>query len=344
MGALKTIRHRSSQNYRVGKPGQPLCLTEVYIVTWVPTGTETMASYPGDGAVIASASNAVTTTYPVRVPKVQERYPGCDPNLMWLVVESVDWKPNTQAQYSWTVTVEWESRLEFIYSDATAEPLPWTRITRTCKLRQMQAWRLNADIPATIASYTWPPTTDIGGTKVDIHGAPIVRQVPQQEIVCEWYYDRTFSVDENDEPAPEPSALITGWLGIRNAEKFLGIDKGYVVCTGISLSPVNNQTYIAQARFLFDWLGHYEQRCAPNTGGANFLTQTTNFIGVPNMQASKVGWFQPYYDALDITKIFPEKVYQAFTTALPAYNTSCAVGGRNLTGRNPDFTQYPGAS
>jgi hypothetical protein len=122
------------------------------------------------------------------------------------------------------------------------------------------------------------------------------------------------------------------------------MDPGYVVCTGLSLSPVNNQTYIAQARFLFDWLGHYEQRAAPNSGGANFLTQVSNFIGVPVMQASKVGWFQPFPQTDNLVKMFPNAVYQSLTTALPAYNTSCAVGGRDLTDRNPDYTQYPGAS
>lgn len=336
MGSIKIIKHRNSQSYRIGKPGEDFTLTEIFHVTWIPAdGTD---AYPGDGSILASASNtAITGT---RVPKVQERYAGCDANLSFLVCESVDWRVNPEARHSWTVTANWASRMEFAYQSL---PEPWTRITRVGGLRQMQRWRKGVTIPS-IAGYVWPPTTDIGGTRVDIHGQPGIGQIPQMAITVEFRYDRTWTLGPDDEIAPEPSPLFAAWMGTRNSEPFLGYDPGFILCTGISASPINDQGYLMQYRFLFDWLGHYEQRSAPSTNGANFLAAAaSNFIGVPYLQASKIGWYQPFPETEDLTLMFPPDVYDALLTALPATNT-CATAPRNLSGQQNDYDNFPGAS
>lgn len=331
MGSIQIIKHRNSQSYRIGKPGEDFTLTEVFHVTWIPASS--VDAYPGDGTILASASNtAITGT---RVPKVQERYAGCDANLSFLVCESVDWRVNTEAKHSWTVTANWATRMEFVYQSM---PEPWTRITRVGQLRQMQIWRRDVNIPTT---YAWPPTTDIGGTRVDIHGQPSIRQVPQMQIICEFRYDRTWTEGPTGGIQAEPSPLFSGWMGTRNSAAFLGYDPGYVLCTGISASPINDQGYLMQFRFLFDWLGHYEQRSAPSTAGANFLAAAaSNFIGVPYLQASKIGWYQPFPDSEDLTKMFPPDVYAALLTALPAVNT-CVTAPRNLSGQQPDYDLFP---
>jgi hypothetical protein len=333
MGSIQIIKHRNSQSYRIGKPGEDFTLTEVFHVTWIPSSS--VDAYPGDGSILASASNtAITGT---RVPKVQERYAGCDANLSFLVCESVDWRVNPEAMYSWTVTAHWATRMEFAYQDL---PEPWTRITRVGQLRQMQVWRRGTDIPD-FGTYVWPPTADIGGTKVDIHGQPSIRQVPQMSIICEFRYDRTWTLGPDDEIQAEPSPLFANWLGTRNTEEFLGYDPGFVLCTGISASPINDQGYLMQYRFLFDWLGHYEQRSAPATNGANFLAAAaTNFIGVPFLQASKIGWYQPFPDEEDLKLMFPPDVYAALLTALPEANT-CLTPARDLSGQQHDYTQFP---
>lgn len=322
MGTLQIRKHRNSQSYTIGKPGEPLKLTEVFHVTWIPASD--VDAYPGDGSILASASD--TAIAGTRVPKVQERYAGCDANLSFLVCESVDWRVNPEAKHSWTVTANWSSLMEFVYQ---AQPEPWTRVTRTSSLRMMQAWRTGASIPT---SYSWPPTADIGGTRVDIHGQPIVRPIPQMAITIEFRYERTWQLgDDGTTVAAEPSPLFVGWLGVRNSEPFLGYDAGYVLCTGINASPINDQVYIMQFRFLFDWLGHYEQRSAPSTNGANFLTTAAmNFIGVPFLQASKIGWYNAYPDTADLTLMFPPDVYAAVLTALPATN-SCVTAPRDLS-------------
>jgi hypothetical protein len=237
---------------------------------------------------------------------------------------------------TWMVTANWSSLMEFQYNATVPEP--WTRITRTSSMRQMPIWRVDAAIPA--EPYTFPPTAsggDIGGTKVDIQGQPANRFVQQMQIICEFHYDRTFTLGPDDEIAPEPGPYFSGWLGTRNSETFLGYEPGQILCNGISVSPVNDQIYIMQFKFLFDWMSFFEQRPAPNTGGASFLAAAAStFLGVPYNQASKIAWYQPYPDREDLKLMFPEAVYDAFLTALPAVNT-CATPGRSLAYKQFDF-------
>jgi hypothetical protein len=239
---------------------------------------------------------------------------------------------------TWMVTANWSSLMEFQYNSTVPEP--WTRVTRTSSMRQMPIWRVDAAIPA--EPYTFPPSAsggDIGGTKVDVQGQPANRFVQQMQIICEFHYDRTFTLGPDDEIAPEPGPYFSGWLGTRNSETFLGYEPGQILCNGISISPVNDQIYIMQFKFLFDWMSFFEQRPAPNTGGASFLAAAAStFLGVPYNQASKIAWYQPYPDREDLKLMFPEAVYNAFLTALPAVNT-CATPGRSLASKQFDFPE-----
>jgi hypothetical protein len=237
---------------------------------------------------------------------------------------------------TWMVTANWSSLMEFVYNATLPEP--WTRVTRTSSMRQMPIWRVDAEIPE--EPYTFPPSGaggDIGGTKVDVQGQPANRFVQQMQIICEFHYDRTFTLGPDDEIAAEPGPFFSGWLGTRNSEEFLGYDAGQILCNGISISPVNDQIYIMQFKFLFDWMSFFEQRPAPNTGGASFLAAAAStFLGVPYNQASKIAWYQPYPDREDLKLMFPSAVYDAFLTAVPAVNT-CVTPGRSLADRQFDF-------
>ena len=336
MGALKIVRHASGPQYKIGSPGQPFTMTETYLVSWLPSTPEDMANVPEDIAIIVAASETGVNAGALKIPKVQARYTGCDANASFLVCESVDWRVNPAAPKTWTVTANWSSLQEFQYNATVPEP--WTRITRTSSIRQMPIWRRDAAIPA--EPYTFPPASaggDIGGVKVDIQGQPANRFVQQMQIICEFHYDRTFTLGPDDEIAPEPGPYFSGWLGTRNSEEFLGYDAGQILCNGISVSPVNDQIYIMQFKFLFDWMSFFEQRPAPNTGGAPFLVAAaTTFLGVPYNQASKIAWYQPYPDREDLKLMFPEAVYNAFLTALPAVNT-CATPGRSLASKQFNF-------
>lgn len=205
-------------------------------------------------------------------------------------------------------------------------------------MRQMPIWRSDATIPN--EPYTFPPASaggDIGGTKVDIGGQPANRFVQQMQIICEFHYDRTFTLGPSGDISPEPGPYFSGWLGTRNSVPFLGYDAGQILCNGISVSPVNDQIYIMQFKFIFDWMSFFEQRPAPNAGGASYLAAAaTNFLGVPYRQCSLVSWYQPYPDREDLKLMFPGKVYEAFLTAKPAINT-CATPVRDLSEKQFDF-------
>ena len=324
MGTLKVIRHASGPQYKVGSPGQPLTMTDTYLVSWIPSSSSD--TVPSDEAIIVEASYVGGASPNIKIPKVQERYAGCTANFSFLVCESVDWRCMPGAIKTWMVTANWSSLMEFVY-DADAQPEPWTRITRTSSMRQMPIWRVDAAIPA--EPYTFPPTaagSDIGGTKVDVQGQPANRFVQQMQIICEFHYDRTFTLGPDHEIAPEPGPYFSGWLGTRNSEEFLGYEPGQILCNGISVSPVNDQIYIMQFKFLFDWMSFFEQRPAPNTGGASFLAAAAStFLGVPYNQASKIAWYQPYPDREDLRLMFPTAVYDAFLTAKPGVNVCTGV-------------------
>jgi hypothetical protein len=334
MGALKIVRHAAGPQYKVQSPGQPFTMTESYLVSWIPVNEQDVQSLPEDIAIIVAASE--TGAGGLYIPKVQQRYIGCDANASFLVCESVDWRVMPGALKTWMVTANWSSLMEFQYNATVPEP--WTRVTRTSSMRQMPIWRVDAAIPA--EPYTFPPTAaggDIGGTKVDVQGQPANRFVQQMQIICEFYYDRTFTLGPNGAISPEPGPYFSGWLGTRNSEAFLGYDAGQILCNGISVSPVNDQIYIMQFKFLFDWMSFFEQRPAPNTGGASFLAAAAStFLDVPYNQASKIAWYQPYPDREDLKLMFPEAVYDAFLTALPAVNT-CVTPGRSLASKQFDF-------
>jgi hypothetical protein len=311
-------------------------MTESWLVSWIPTNEADVQSCPEDIAIIVAASE--TGAGGAYIPKVQARYTGCDANASFLVCESVDWRVMPGALKTWMVTANWSSLMEFQYNATVPEP--WTRVTRTSSMRQMPIWRVDAAIPA--EPYTFPPAAaggDIGGTKVDIGGQPANRFVQQMQIICEFHYDRTFTLGPDEEIAPEPGPYFSGWLGTRNSETFLGYEPGQILCNGISISPVNDQIYIMQFKFLFDWMSFFEQRPAPNAGGASFLAAAaTAFLGVPYRQSSLVSWYQPYPDREDLKLMFPAAVYDAFLTALPAVNT-CATPGRSLASKQFDFPE-----
>ena len=324
MGTLKVIFHASGPQYKVGSPGQPLTMTQHYLVSWIPSSAG--EAVPSDEAIMVEASYVGGASPNIKIPKVQERFAGCTANFSFLVCESVDWRCVPGSIKTWMVTANWSSLMEFVY-DGDAQPEPWTRITRTSSMRQMPIWRIDAAIPD--EPYAYPPALaagDIGGTKVDIGGQPANRFVQQMQIICEFYYDRTFTLGPADEIAAEPGPFFSGWLGTRNSEEFLGYDPGQILCNGISISPVNDQIYIMQFKFLFDWMSFFEQRPAPNTGGASFLAAAaTAFLGVPYRQSSLVSWYQPYPDREDLKLMFPTAVYDAFLTAKPGVNTCTGV-------------------
>lgn len=328
--SLTVRKHHTSGNYRIPAPGQEMTCRDVYVVTY----SGAPSSAPSDGQIIRDAIAA-------GLPAIQSRYPSCDGNLNFLVCQSHDWQKLPGASHAWNVTVTYGTYVNFLNSigGEGSDTEPFTRVTRIGSMRVANMYR-NGISPPSPGAYVWPPVTDIGGTKIDVNGQPVPFPIPQMQITIEWLYDRT-NTDSPD--GAEPSNGLAGWLGVRNSASFLGFSPGYVVCTGVNASPLNDQWYMMQFTYLFDYWAHHEQRTAPNVGGLSFLAATGNFIGVPMKQATKVAWWQPYTDTYDLNDMFPSDVQSAITTydpTVPPFD-GCATAGRDLTGMQFDYTTFP---
>lgn len=328
-----TIRkHGSGGNFFIPSPGQEFTVKEIYTVTWA--GAPDNA--PHYGTIILDAIAA-------GLPYVGKRNESCDKNFNMLVCQSLDWQKIPTCSTAWNVTVTWGTYANFLVSGESTDSETFTRVTRMGSMRTANAYRtgLVPPPPSGAGAYAWPPATDIGGTKIDVNGQPSPLAIPQMRIDIEFLYDRT---DTDGGVGSEPSNELAAWLGVRNSALFLGFSPGYVLCTGVSASPLNDQWYLMQYSYLFDYWAHHEQRSAPNLGGLNFLTTAAStFIGVNFKQASKVGWWQPYTDVFDLNDMFPASVKDAIISVAPtvAPGTGCFAAPRDTSGMQFDFGSFP---
>ena len=328
--SVSVRKHASGGNYVIPTPGQEMTAREIWTVTW----TGNPASAPEDGQIIRDAITA-------GLPYVGKRNTSCDPNIGMMVCQSLDWQKIPTCSTAWNVTVIWGTYANFLTNSESNDTEPFTRVTRIGSMRMTNMYRAGLT-PPTPSSYAWPPATDIGGTKIDVNGQPSPFSVPQMQIQIEFMYDRT---DTTSDQGAEPDNSLVEWLGVRNSQDFLGFSAGYVLCTGVSASPLNKQWYMMQFTYLYDYWGHYEQRSAPNLGGLNHLTTAAStFIGVPWKQANKVGWWQPYTDTHDLNDMFPDDVLAAITSVAPTgpFGSGCgAVPIRDTTGMQFDYPSFP---
>lgn len=327
--SVSVRRHATSGNYHIPAPGSEFTARDIYTVTW----TGDPAAAPDDGDIILDAIAA-------GLPAIQSRHPSCDQNLGMLVCQGHDWQKLPGCSTAWNVTVTWGTYANFLnLSGEGADTEPFTRVTRVGSIRMSNAYRIDLTPPAN-ASYSWPPTTDIGGTKVDINGVPTPIAIVQIQIQVEFLYDRTTVTSDS---GGEPDSDLMNFINTRNDAPFLGFDEGYLLCTAINVSPLNDQWYMVQATLVYDEWRHYEQKCAPNVGGINFLQSSGTFIGVPMKRATKVGWFTPHIYESDFEKLFPEDVYPAIASIAPtgAPYAGCATAGRDFTNSQFDYAAFP---
>ena len=322
MGTTTVVKHRTSSNYRLTAPGGGHTAEEVYKVWWVPGGNGS-ETFPGlDWLTVDATLHGL--------PKLQSRMDGCDENGKFWVVDSQDWRVEAGKAFTFTVSVHYKSMVNWFYSGADK---PWVRITRNSQIRQMQCWRdpfkTGITLPPTNGITPWPPSNDIGGTKIDINGQPATIAIPQCAITIEYHWHRGVS-GISDGTTEMPTDEIPSWLfdyvGTRNDSSFFGFEKGSVLFSGISCSPVDQLTYIVQMRYVWDSLNHNEQRPAPNIGNAHFIEPVqSTYIGVPFKQATKVAWYQPYYDMSPFNEFYPAAVYDAIGKSYPDQNSCTFV-------------------
>jgi len=245
------------------------------------------------------------------MPKPSRRPPTAvhanDTSLKELVCRSVNMVPARERPYTWRVQATY-SNPEMVDADMGV----FARQTRTSGSRLMETYRTWTTLP-TDGSPSYPPT-DIGGTKLDWNGNPRQREVAQQTIQLEYFWDRTTS---GSDTATEPafSTFITN-QGKRNTDVLFGCPKGSLLYRGCQ-ATLENEVWRLVHVWVFDNLYHLVQLPVPNATGAPILTAGITIAGQQILQVTSVGWYQMYTDFVDFSTVLPADIYGELTKARP---------------------------
>lgn len=296
--AVRFVETPNSARISMAMPGEERTWTQTYVYTTtadpIPTAHEVLA----DGGA--------------GVPQVGSRHPS---KPIW-VCRNVDIAPVPQSRNAWTVTVKWSTRhvLDDPY-EASNLTRQWFKITRSTSVRTAAIYRngsaiwsatdLNAD-----GTVTWPPTTDIAGTKVDANGQPKQQRIAQQTIDVSFLWDRTldtgYTMSGNAaDTYPDPDQQYwDNWIGKRNDAMFLGWSEGMVTYLGSTMNQAPDEWIVITHKFLADEWQHLEQRAVPNAAGQVILLPGATWIGNQVRQAQTVAWYQPFNAVDDFDALF----------------------------------------
>jgi hypothetical protein len=309
MGTWSNIEVASSRSHTVSDRWGEQRLTLQYILRWVPDNSSD--AFPGEGHIL--------NNLPVRP---QQRLPsffwsgGGDNNVTKdYICRSVNVTPAREAAYVWNVTAEFTS-INFVYPD-TGWGTVFVKQTRTSGIRQVAAWR-DATLPAN-GTATWPASSDISGTKIDLNGNPRSRKVKQQTIQVEVLQDRTpltATAPTADDPAW--SSWLSTYVNKRNNAAFLGWPIGTVLCQGIA-AALDNEVWRITITYVYDEWFHLEQLAMPHPTGEPRLLPGVTIAGTQYMQAATVVWYQPYSGTADLKALFASDYYDQFEKAGPTY-------------------------
>lgn len=238
------------------------------------------------------------------------------------VVRNVQATPIPQSPRAWQVRVTYSTRKPYV------ETKPWFRITRSTSFRTAAGYRSGniwTGVPAN-GTVAFPPTADMGGTKVDSNGQPLQWKIAQQTITVEHLWDRT----KDTAPAalagaaasPDPPSEWTSvYCNTRNNAAFLGWPAGYVTYMGWTANQSPDEWLVISHRFLADDWQHLEQRPAPNAAGTKLLDVGPTWAGYPTKASKTVVWYQPYETVLDFSALFTWRpnLWSAMTTPQPSW-------------------------
>lgn len=288
-------------------------LERVWKIWWTPSNAAD--PYPGDQQLAANL--------PARPQKrLESAVYGTDPWLKRLVCRSVTVEPLPEAPYTWLVRAQYDTPI-FPWNDVVGGSVngaasdPWgseyVKQTRTVGSRSFQLYRQGVT-PPTNGTQAWPPSADIGGTKVDINGNPQPYHVAQQTLVVEILRDRTAATTTADDP--NWATILTTFINKRNSATFLGWGIGYVLCTGITAS-LDDEVWRISATFVFDEWYHLVQVPVSAPTGQPMLSNGAFIAGEQQRQTVKVVWFQPYPNTADFNQLYLSTVTEQFTKAGP---------------------------
>ena len=146
-------------------------LTAVYLAYWEPDTAG--QAYPGDGLVLTQNGMPMVQTRPAAAihtapPAAMNTF------IASMVCRSVNAVPEVSVPYTWRVTAVYSTMKPV---DAAKQGYG-AKQTVSLSSRQYAEYRKSATLPAN-GTVAWPPTTDIGGTRIDLNGAPRAKELPQ---------------------------------------------------------------------------------------------------------------------------------------------------------------------
>jgi hypothetical protein len=305
----KVLREQpSSSTYDLGMPGEVSTWSQEFLFVYSPASPMlTAADIMGDALV----------------PKPATRHP----TIPQWVCRSVTVAPSGSSSQAWNVRVKWTTRVAF------GSSAPWFRITRSTSARTAAGYR-SGDIWSGVASdgtVAFPPTSAIGGVKVDSNGVPLQWKISQQTIVVEHLWDRTKNRAADamsgaaSSPDP-PSEWTSVYANARNNATFLGWPAGYVTYQGWTANQSPDEWLVVSHRFLADDWQHLEQRPAPTPAGTKLLDTGPTWVGIATASAKTVVWYQPYPTTANLSNLFTWQsgLWSAITSPGPSWPTTSA--------------------
>ena len=298
MGTISVTERPDSREKVLAQPGEPSRLILRFDVLWTPAEGESSEDYPGDQAMDTASG----------LPAVRDRWLlGTDAWENNLVCRSVagKFKPETM----------FERVVEASFSTLVPPSGAYFRFHTSPLTRSLGLFRKgwSEEIPED-GVCDFPPTTDIGGTKVDSWGNPRQLVVPQRQLVIEVLRNRT-----TDTLFP----FLDDWVGYeykRNSEYFMGAAPGTLLYVGASTAPTD-ELFIVQHTFIWDKFLHCRQEAVKNPAGGVRLVAGATMFSTPQMQAEKVYWYQEYPDLADFSDFFTADELIEMSSPIPEWPT-----------------------
>ena len=312
MGTWTSIERHDSRIYSFSDRWGEQVLERSWILGWEQKANDPQDLYPGDGAIRANL--------PVRPQQRLEQAvhsptgQAADAILKRYVCRSVTVEPVRERPYTWMVRARYTTE-QFPWQATDTWGAEYVKQTRTIGTRTISLYRRPTfAVGFSNGTQTWPPTADIGGTKVDINGNAQQYQIAQQTVVIEQRRDRTASTTTADDP--NWPTVLTTYAGKRNNAAFLGWATGSVLCTGIQAS-LDDEVWRISATFVFDDWYHLVQVPIAMPSGLSSLSTGLTIAGEQQRQTRVVVWFQPYPDTADFSTLYGATVSNQFTQAGP---------------------------
>jgi len=283
-------------------------LTAVYLAWWDPATVG--EAYPGDGLVLTQTGMPMVQTRPaaaIHTPPTGTM----NTFVADLVCRSVNAVPEVSVPYTWRVTATYSTMSPV---DAAKQGYG-AKHTMSISGRQYAEYRTGVTLP-TNGTVTWPPSADIGGTRIDLNGAPRAKELPQITRQLEYKWDRTPLISTTT-PVDPPFQTFFDAINKRNSVAFMDASIGTMLYKGCS-ATLDREIWRLVHTWVFDSFYHVEQMPVPNPTGQPILLPGVSVAGQQVMQCDKVAWYQRYPSTMDFnTSFLPTTIQGDFIKAYP---------------------------